>query len=391
MDLFEEDSWFENEYLTQSGNPQAPPNATPSHQSLQSTPANNPHNTPSHQRPRSPSTNDSDQNKAIIDTLAQITSNLALSHLQSTSANPLKGHRLPTFDGCASSDFLSWKDSVVSLFDFLRWDDRSRAEYLPVILTKRAKQAYDALPKHVRADFKAALHALDQQFSLLNKPLIIRNKMLRKPQGPSESVATYTDRMMETFRQLGISDNTQMLSEYFNGLRPALQADVERGLPTSLRHAQNLAEASENTSHLTSDMTQLTSMIQKLEKKIDDNARLPPPISLNAAEYPPSGHHYPPAPDRSNYRQSFRGQSRGGRHHSFSGRQSRGYNSSQRTPFCVRCNSEHLYGEHLQGMFPPTRGRAQRSRGAIRGSGRNTCYRCGGVGHYESTCPSPSQ
>ena len=100
----------------------------------------------------------------------------ALANTQQTSntLNPLKGHKLPSFDGSAAADFLQWKDQVVSLFDYLQWNDRERAEYLPIILTKRAKQVYKSLPRQTRQSFDDIMEALDAQFCILRKPLIIK-------------------------------------------------------------------------------------------------------------------------------------------------------------------------------------------------------------------------
>ena len=88
---------------------------------------------------------------------------------------------------------------------------------------------------------------------------------------------------MESFLQLNIQDPNQILSEYVNSLRPDLQADVERALPTDLKHSQNLAEAAEHSSRLSSgsEVAKLTQMFQKLETKIDEKSKL---ASVNAVE-----------------------------------------------------------------------------------------------------------
>ena len=321
---------------------------------------------------------------AILETLAEITTTLARTQQHAQSSNPLRGHKIPSFDGSNTSDFLTWKDQVLSVFDYLQWGNDQRAQYLPVILTKRAKQHYESLPQHVRDDFPACLASLEATFSLLNKPLIIRSALLRKSQGSTESVSTYTDRMMETFRQLNMSDQSQMLSEYVSGLRPHIQADVEKALPASLTQAIHLAEASEHAGALSkgADIDHLTSLMAKLEKKIDDTTKSLNSATLNNAESPSTSYSYHNRPSAS------RGRShshfRGGRAHSHRPTQSSDYD--QRHPFCLRCNCRHPYGQHTH-YQSSSRGRSQRSRASTQSMGsRGNCYRCGQPGHFASTC-----
>ena len=71
--------------------------------------------------------------------------------------------------------------------------------------------------------------------------------------------------------QLNITDNICVLSEYVNGLWPPLQGGIELGLPTSLSHAQNLAEASEHSARLGVDpqVEKIKKMLQQLDDKIE--------------------------------------------------------------------------------------------------------------------------
>ena len=333
-------------------------------------------------------------NQGILRTLGQITDNLARSAQNSDNSNPLKGHRLPVFDGSSDSDFMSWRDQVVSMFDFLRWSNDDRARYLPVILSKRAKQSYDALDDDVKDDFTQVMDALEATFGLMRKPLMLRNKLLRQPQSSTESVSAYTDRMMETFRKLNLTDHQLMLSEYVSGLRPAIQADVEKALPSDLTHAINLSEASEQSLRLNPsvDMEKLTQLVSKLETKLDASAKSFTQASINSVD--PDSTRFAPRSRGSSYQYPLRQRQVRGRRRHYNSRPSPFYDaphthtSNTRWPYCFRCARRHPYGQHV--MRPSyQQGRPQRSRGSGPPQGtRNACFKCGKMGHFAAECRS---
>ena len=333
-------------------------------------------------------------NQGILQTLGQITDTLACTAQTSASSNPLKGHRLPIFTGSSDSDFMSWRDQVVSMFDFLKWSNDDRARYLPVILSKRAKQTYDALDDDVRDDFTDVMDALEATFGLMRKPLMLRNKLLRQPQSSTESVSSYTDRMMETFRKLNLTDHQLMLSEYVSGLRPAIQADVEKALPSDLTHAINLSEASEQSMRLNPsvDMEKLTQLVSKLETKLDAGTKSLNPATLNMVDSDST--RFAPRSRGSSYQRPLRQrQVRGRRGHYQSGSSSfydasRTHTSNTRWPYCFRCARRHPYGQHVtRPSFPQSRPQRSRGTGSPQGT-RNACFKCSKMGHFAAECRS---
>ena len=289
---------------------------------------------------------------------------------------------------------MSWRDQVVSMFDFLKWSNDDRARYLPVILSKRAKQTYDALDDDVRDDFTDVMDALEATFGLMRKPLMLRNKLLRQPQSSTESVSSYTDRMMETFRKLNLTDHQLMLSEYVSGLRPAIQADVEKALPSDLTHAINLSEASEQSMRLNPsvDMEKLTQLVSKLETKLDAGTKSLNPATLNMVDSDST--RFAPRSRGSSYQRPLRQrQVRGRRGHYQSGSSSfydasRTHTSNTRWPYCFRCARRHPYGQHVtRPSFPQSRPQRSRGTGSPQGT-RNACFKCSKMGHFAAECRS---
>ena len=333
--------------------------------------------------PHSPDTN-------FLNTLSQLVSTLHSQTRQGNDANPLRGHKITPFDGGSSSDFEDWRNHVSSIFNYLNWTGEQMANYIPIILTKRAKQYYDELPLHTRCSIDHTMEALEKQFSAKHKPLMIRQKMLQKSQKPGESVSDYTENIMETFRKLNITDQEQKLAIYVQNLAPHIQKHVQMALPTSLQHAQNLAEAAEHADKLEgqNNIEIITTMFKQLESKLDKQKETETHKTelLQANSYHRRGFHHGPRRGRGaqhsfnspHFRHTPNQRYMRG---TFRGRLMPRSQPPPRSPYCTGCQTRHPHGHHLAYFPQPNHNRN------VNNIMAPTCYGCGQQGHIARNCP----
>ena len=135
---------------------------------------------------------------------------------------------LTKYDG--TSSFSKWLQDVNPKLSCMGFSNKDKCAYLPQLMIGKAKRMYHTVKRSQKRGkfktFKTMIEALRSKFSMSFSEVISITPEIQVKQGINETVADYTDKIIERFEKYEVYDEQERLRRYFDGLRCDIQSKV---------------------------------------------------------------------------------------------------------------------------------------------------------------------
>jgi hypothetical protein len=249
----------------------------------------------------------------------------------------------PEFSGDVTSlSFAQWKRDITEYITYAKWDRDTCISSLPLLLSGRARQVYQDLPATSRSTWETALEELGRVFGIDPTSDLLSLQRLERVQREGESVHKYAKDLMQRHRDVGVSDEPQIMRAFYRGLLPKLKREI------FLLKSDNLAELEKNATLIEMNLREngdvrvevVDEAIKRVTEAVTRQIYAIQPQSVP----PPQSSDNPPSPQRNPQEKPFCkgcGEAHPWRQHT-------------QPPFCVHCQVRHKFGQHINaGQKPP--------------------------------------
>ena len=138
---------------------------------------------------------------------------------------------LPKFTGLAGDGKVleSFQVDLENLFTAQnRSVDYDKAKVLSMFLSDRAQLEYDTYSKYVQKSYFLSMEKLRKLFGRDSRPILDRYAGVTMSQGPHETVASYSQRMLAAFRDAGEVSHAMQILTYMRGLKKQIAAELTK-------------------------------------------------------------------------------------------------------------------------------------------------------------------
>ena len=213
------------------------------------------------------------------------------------------------YSGRLSENIVKWKKALIRNFDFLEWDQRRCAQYIPTLLSEKALRYYESLPETTTRNYKSVLDALHKKFSQKIRGALQANIFLDRRQLPNENVESYAREMNEIYDKYEVTNENVKMSCFIRGLKNKIKRDLLKQKPSNFDECEEYAQIIE-----AADLEAVS-----LADAVNDHDQLSLPGNMPHTK-----------PPRTHFRQ---------------------WNANSK-PFCQRCNTRHTFGQHTRRLPP---------------------------------------
>ena len=158
------------------------------------------------------------------------------------------------FSGKQSENFAKFRKAVQRNFEFLEWNAKKRAQFLPTLLTNKALRVYETLAPNVTTDIDAVWRALEKHFSQKRKGVLHVHALIDRQQLKSESVENYANAMNEYFDRYEITDEFVRMTYFVKGLRSDIKTQLLKQRPNTLNECEEYAQIIESADQQSSSL-----------------------------------------------------------------------------------------------------------------------------------------